>query len=44
VTVLHDPTALIPRPPYGSLIVVRLMVLASLARPADAVLSRLVRH
>lgn len=31
VTVLHDPTALVPRPPYGSWVLVRLMVLASLA-------------
>ena len=31
VTVVHDPTALVPRPLYGSWIVVRLMVLASLA-------------
>lgn len=31
VTVLYDPTALVPRPPYGSWVLVRLMVLASLA-------------
>ena len=31
VTLLHDPAALVPRPPYGSWIVVRLLVLSSLA-------------
>jgi hypothetical protein len=31
VTLLHDPVALIPHPPYGSWILVRLLLLASLA-------------
>jgi hypothetical protein len=31
VTLLHDPMALIPRPPYGRWIIVRLLVLSSLA-------------
>jgi hypothetical protein len=31
VTLLHDPTALIPHPPYGRWILARLLVLASLA-------------
>ena len=31
VTLLHDPTALLPHPPYGSWILERLLVLASLA-------------
>jgi UDP-N-acetylmuramyl pentapeptide phosphotransferase/UDP-N-acetylglucosamine-1-phosphate transferase len=31
VTLLHDPTALIPHPPYGPWIFVRLLVLSSLA-------------
>ena len=31
VTLLHDPKALIPHPPYGPWIVVRLLQLASLA-------------
>src|SRR4029450_10757253 len=30
VTLLHDPTALIPHPPYGRWIFVRLLVLSSL--------------
>lgn len=31
VTLLHDPTALIPHPPYGPWILVRIFVLCSLA-------------
>jgi hypothetical protein len=31
VTLLHDPMALIPHPPYGPWILVRLLVLSSLA-------------
>lgn len=31
VTLLHDPMALIPHPPYGDWILVRLLVLSSLA-------------
>jgi hypothetical protein len=31
VTLLHDPMALIPHPPYGRWIIVRLLVLSSLA-------------
>ena len=31
VTLLHDPTALIPHPPYGRWLIVRLMLLSSLA-------------
>lgn len=31
VTLLHDPTALIPRPPYGPWIIVRMLALSSLA-------------
>ena len=31
VTLLHDPTALIPHPPYGPWILVRILVLSSLA-------------
>ena len=32
VTLLHDPMALIPHPPYGRWIIVRLLVLSSLAQ------------
>ena len=31
VTLLHDPVALVPHPPYGRWILVRLLVLSSLA-------------